>query len=376
MGRVSGELRLVTERPALVSQVRVRAARDRAEGGGLTTRFDDVVPVHNGYVETDLLPGPAVMVLEESGGFSHVVELLVPDRDTSLEECVRAAGDADEYSKRELEQMVLEVREFYPKFGEVAVAAEKSASEAATSSLSASGYAEAARGHAVAAGEARDDAEDQAGKAREHAESASTSESNASEHASTAARHEVAAKGYAGDAEGSAESAREDADRAATIAGSTRWVGTKLEVNGQMSQSLMPVLEVSDQGTWVINGVDTGQLARGPGGASAWEDISGKPSAFPPAEHTHNINDLDGVGHFGDGLLDQMSEILNHAHQEGYIVDSESVDQKVGALRAEMQSRPAFFSGAGKPPASVPGARVGDYWLDESTMELHKITGV
>lgn len=41
-----------------------------------------------------------------------------------------------------------------------------------------------------------------------------------------------------------------------------------------------------------------------------------------------------------------------------------------------VDARPALFSGAGAPPTSIPGATVGDWWLDESTKELHKITGV
>lgn len=389
MVRVSGDLRLVTDRPALVSQVRVRAARDRAESGGLTTTFDDVVPVSNGRVEMNVLPGPAVMVLEESGGFSHVVELLVPDRDTSLEECVGAAGDADEYSRRELEQMVLEVREYYPKFGEVAVAAARSAFEAESHASSAS---ESAGDAAESAGDAAESARD----AGLSASAAGTSESNASEHASVAARHEVAAGGHAQDAEDSASAAKSDAERAATIAGSTRWVGTQLEVNGKLSESLMPVLEVSPQGTWVINGTDTGAQARGPGGASSWADVSGKPESFPPAEHKHTssqvtdaVNDA-GDPKFGGKLIkgrDSDGRIFYYkAPTEGLeLANKRYVDTAVSGaasvtalstLEAQVNLRPAFFSGPGRPPASVPGARVGDYWLDETSMELHKITGV
>lgn len=44
--------------------------------------------------------------------------------------------------------------------------------------------------------------------------------------------------------------------------------------------------------------------------------------------------------------------------------------------RAEMNARPAFFSGVGAPPESIPGAVIGDWWLDENTLELYKITGV
>ena len=46
------------------------------------------------------------------------------------------------------------------------------------------------------------------------------------------------------------------------------------------------------------------------------------------------------------------------------------------ASKDYVDSRPALFSGSGAPPSSIPGATVGDWWLDTSTMELHKITGV
>ena len=36
----------------------------------------------------------------------------------------------------------------------------------------------------------------------------------------------------------------------------------------------------------------------------------------------------------------------------------------------------AWFRGEGAPPAEIPGARVGDWWLDTSSMTLHEITGV
>lgn len=41
-----------------------------------------------------------------------------------------------------------------------------------------------------------------------------------------------------------------------------------------------------------------------------------------------------------------------------------------------VDARPALFSGAGAPPAAITGAVVGDWWLNTSTMELSKITGV
>lgn len=375
MVRVSGSLRFVTDNPAQVSEVWVRAPRVRTHAGGVVTTGNDRFPVDGGEVSFTAVPGPAVLALISQGRAVDTIPILVPERDASLEECVRAAGDADEYSRRELEQMVLEVREYYPKFGEVAKSAWEAASEASSSASSAASSARAAGVSAEAAGEAES-------AAAESARGASTAESNAKDHASTAARHEVAARGYAGDAETSAESAREDADRAATIAGSTRWVGTQVEVNGTLSPDLMPTLEVSPQGTWVINGVDTGAQARGPGGASAWEDISGKPQVFPPAEHTHNINDLEGTEELSSDLYSLVGIGISAAVRNSEVADPAYVDQQVGVLRAEVTRRPALFSGYGPPPPDLDrtqGAGVGDWYVDLSTapaLELHIIKGV
>lgn len=392
MSVVTGNIKDIGGVPTRASELRIHAREYRAEYGGLLTTEVRRVPIESdGSVRFSAVGGPAVMhLVGVGGGISDAIPVLISgDRDMSLEECVKAAGDADEYSKRELEQMVLEVREYYPRFGEVAKSAWEAASEAGSSASSAASSARDAGESAGAAGEAES-------AAAESARGASTAESNAQEHASTAAKHEVAAMGHAEDAEGSAESAREDADRAATIAGSTRWVGTQVEVNGERSPDLMPVLTISPQGTWVVNGVDTGQPARGPGGASNWEDISGKPAVFPPSSHSHTssqvtdaVNDA-GDPRFGGKLLkgrNSDGKIFYYQEPtEGRELSNKSyVDRVVGgaasvtalsALEVQVNLRPAFFSGPGKPPASVPGARVGDYWLDETTMELHKITEV
>lgn len=46
------------------------------------------------------------------------------------------------------------------------------------------------------------------------------------------------------------------------------------------------------------------------------------------------------------------------------------------ATTTAMNARPALFSGAGAAPSTIAGAVVGDWWLNTTTMELSKITGV
>jgi len=49
----------------------------------------------------------------------------------------------------------------------------------------------------------------------------------------------------------------------------------------------------------------------------------------------------------------------------------------VNALSAQVDNRRGVIhSGTGPPPSSIPGAVVGDYWLNETSMELYKITAV
>ena len=79
--------------------------------------------------------------------------------------------------------------------------------------------------------------------------------------------------------------------------------------------------------------------------------------------HTHSISDVTGL----QAALDSKPDDRHRHHWS----DVTGVASKV-----YVDSRPALFSGVGAPPSSISGAVVGDFWLDTSTMELHKITGV
>lgn len=313
MPTISGQLKLVTDKPALVSEVWVRSAELRPYGTGVLTAFNDAVPVADGEVSFTAVPGAAVLVLVQLGGPQVAVPIIVGDAATqSLADVVQAAEIAGEADKRTLERLAGEVARDARAASEAARSAAGSESEAATQAGAAGSSASAAAESAKSAANSEAGAQGAEAAAAESAKSAATSEKNAGDHAATAAQHEVAASGHADSARGSAE-------RVATIAGSTRWVGTRVEVNGQLSPELMPKITVSDSGTWVVEGTDTGVRAQGergkqgpkgdkgdpgpqgeqgdrgeqgPPGTTTWAGITGKPQVYTPAAHSHTWADI------------------------------------------------------------------------------------
>ena len=88
------------------------------------------------------------------------------------------------------------------------------------------------------------------------------------------------------------------------------------------------------------------------------------------ATHTHTTADITD-------FATEMGKKANtsHTHTQAQVTGlSTALNKK--ADKTYVNSRPALFSGAGLPPSSIPGAVVGDFWLDLNTMELHQITGV
>lgn len=107
---ITGDLRLVSDRPAEVTQVHVRARETRAEGGGLTLGKPDTFPVRGGFLEISVRPGPAFLVLVYVGGAVESVPILVDDLESeSLENVARAAKVATSDNKVWLEKLAAEV---------------------------------------------------------------------------------------------------------------------------------------------------------------------------------------------------------------------------------------------------------------------------
>ena len=120
--------------------------------------------------------------------------------------------------------------------------------------------------------------------------------------------------------------------------------------------------------------------------------VDGEVSKKANKSHTHSQSDITGLSTTLSGKADST-----HTHTQGEVTGlttalngkaakshTHTTSQISGlgtalngkADKTYVDSRPALFSGVGAPPSSIAGAVAGDFWLDTSTMELHKITGV
>ncbi|PZP00735.1 MAG: hypothetical protein DI609_05750 [Corynebacterium urealyticum] len=174
-------------------------------------------------------------------------------------------------------------------------------------------------------------------------------------------------------------------------------------------------LAMRESGVVYVDSLQVGQPYNGslvwwlPGGApvpipkvneATWDGITGKPDlptkAYvdgavrdkADATHKHTLADITNLPAISDmprpNTLVQRSSTgtirvsspngSNNAANQGYVDDQDKAT--LAEAKALVESRPAFFSGVGSPPSTIPGAVVGDYYLNETTMELHKITGV
>nr|DAM79436.1 MAG TPA: nucleoid-associated protein [Caudoviricetes sp.] len=283
MPTVKGNLMFVSSRAAHVSEVWVRAPRVRTHVEDVVTTGNDRFPVDGGEVSFSAVPGPAVLALISQGRAVDTIPILVGDAATqTLRQVVSAAKVADDATQREIEKLAAQAVELIDASTENA----KKAQDGATRAETAASNAKKSESNASSSAS---EAKSSASSASSSASKAATSEQNAAKSASDAAAS-------AFQSVGSATSAKRDADRAAQIAASTSWDGDKLTVNGVTSPSLTgpagPRGPKGDRG-------DSGQ--DGKDGASAWADITGKPSTFPPSGHRHSSADIsDASNDAGD----------------------------------------------------------------------------
>ena len=464
---VSGPLKLVTDQPALLVQVMVRAPKPRPHAGGMVVDFTTPATVTDGVVSFPCVPGPAVLSVMHAGVPQITVPLVVPDKaDASLEECMQAAGLADNATQSVLEDLARRVVEGVAaaeqaaqtateqaetateqaqvattKAGEAgasAKAAKTSETNAKTSETNAAGSASAAKTSETNAktsetnaGKSASAAATSATEAANSAGAAKTSETNAANSASAAKTSENNAAGSAGAAKTDADRAKTEADRAAetvssgvpdataTTKGKVALAGdlagtadaptvprlaSKADlVGGLVPTSQLPAVAltkphvVADRAGMLALSAEEGDVAvitatadkgtymlgsGAPTSFSSWvrlstpdapvSSVNGQTGVVnltaanvgaAPTSHTHTMVQVTGLD---SALAGKADKTHTHADLQSALDGKANSSQIVGRL----------FSGAGAPPASIPGAVVGDWWLDTSSKNLYKITGV
>ena len=236
-------------------------------------------------------------------------------------------------------------------------AAGVSETNAAQSEVDAEGYADLAEQYKTAADLAKNDAAQSKADAAISASAADTDAGAAAASASSAAQSESSAATHVQDAltyATQSESARDEsrlardeavqaAENAQQGAPSDGWKKSELAQPVQDSLSRadtalqsMPVATSSAPGGIRLAGdlAGTSQAPTVPGLADKADSV-----------HTHTVEQVDGL----DGELQELRDLIHARH--------------------------AFFSGEGA-PVDLPYAVAGDYYFDEDSQELHKITGV
>lgn len=237
-------------------------------------------------------------------------------------------------------------------------AAGVSESNAAQSENDASGFAELAEQYKTAAELAKDDAAQSkadaaasassagadAGAAAASATSAAQSDSSAATHAQDSLTYAVQSEDARDESRLARDEAVQAAENAQNGAPSDGWK------KNELSQSVQDSLSRAD---------------------TAMQSMPVATSSAPGAIRLSG--DLAGTSQAPTvpGLADKSN--VGHTHESG---DVDGLDDALAVIQNRLSNLRAWFKGDGPPPENIPGAQIGDWYLDKSTMELHEITGV
>lgn len=359
-----------SERAAIQAQVRSERAADRAEA-----RVDEAI--NNGAElvrnevrsDADRAVGAkndaqAAQTAAESArdDAQTAASSTVADIHSELDGLVTAADGhanrAEQAASTAADDTAVLVRAEFEGMLSDAVAARDAAgvseSNAAQSESDASGYAELAEQYKTAAELAKDDAAQSKADAATFASSAGADAGAASASATSASQSDASAATHAGNALAHAERSEDARDESrlardeAVQAAENAQQGAPSDgwKKSELSQSVQDSLSRADTAMQSMP-VAT---ASAPGGIRLSGDLAGTSQA-PTVP----------------GLADKSN--VGHTHE------SRDVDGLDAAL-ARLANIRAWFRGDGPPPSEIPGAQVGDWWLDTESMELHEITGV
>ena len=235
MTTVSGDLRLVTDVSAPVSQVWVRAPRLRADDGAVVAPLNDHVDVREGRVSFECRPGPARVTLIVAGSPSESFDILVAGDQLDLAQAVADFDVTVGESEESLAGYVQAMREVqsavHASEGEVS----RSAERAGVARDEAEGFASAANDSAAKADERATEAARSRSAASADANLAESARSDARHAQEWASKHKEAAEGHATAADGHATRSENAANR---LWDSVSWNGDRLSVAGRQSDSL------------------------------------------------------------------------------------------------------------------------------------------
>lgn len=320
--------------------------RESAErSGGLVSTAPRRVYLTGGKAAVEVEPGPlAVEFCVRNIKDSSTREFVVPAGGGSLGSLLAASLDYEPVVVTRLQELIDSARDAAERLSGAALSSEEKADSSAKAARrfedAASKYAaaakvsqDAAKGSEDVAAQSASAADVSAKAAKASQDAAAGSASSAKQSESNAAAFKNAADSSASDAATSAGSAKksEDAAKAAQarseeIATSTSWDGDKLTVNGKTSPSLRgPKGDKGETGS--VENVSWDDISGKPDLASTWEQVKGKPAAFPPTTHTHTTGQVEGLDAALAGKADK-----GHKHKvEDVDGLKERLDQQDGA---------------------------------------------
>ena len=362
-----------SERAAIQAQVRSEAAADRAE-----TRVDEAINNGAELVRAEVKQDADRAVAAKNGAQAAQVaaELARDDAQTAASSTVadihaeldglvvaadghasRAESAADTAAGETSALVRSEFQGMLAGAESARDAAGLSETNAAQSENDAAGYADLAEQYKTAAELAKNDAAQSktdaalsASSADGDAAAAAASASSAAQSESSAATHAQSALTYAAQSEGARDESRLARDEAVQAAENAQQGapsgGWKKSDFTQSVQDSLSRADTAMQSMPVAT-------ASAPGGIRLAGDLAGTSQA-PTVP----------------GLADKADSVHTHT-----IEQVTGLDGELQALRDLIHARHAFFSGEGA-PVDIPHAVVGDYYFDEASQELHKITGV
>lgn len=216
--RITGPLKVVTEKPIDATQLYVRSTRIRPYEQGAIIDDPTGIDITNGLITMDLVPGPAViLLLDHLGRTTKKIPLIVSDTKTSqsLSEAIQAGMLADDHTVNELEAVAQQMLRDLER-------SEKARDEAETSAKNAASSAGAAKTSETRARSSQTAAKTSETNAAKSASNAKTSEGAAASSATQSKQSADSASSSAISAQGSASAASTSAGQASTSAGQAK----------------------------------------------------------------------------------------------------------------------------------------------------------